>query len=29
MDFLFAFVFILAVLLMLGFAVGGKDRSEG
>lgn len=29
MDYLFAFAFIFVVLLMLGFAVGGKDKSDG
>ena len=28
MDYLFAAAFIIAVLLMLGLAVGGRDRSE-
>jgi hypothetical protein len=29
MDYLFAFLFVLAALLMLALAVGRKDRSDG
>lgn len=27
MDYLFAFVFVFVVLLMMGIAAGGKDRT--